>query len=145
MAYMSLLVTSLDPTMLCEAPLSLLMAALSRGTAEALHTSCISQKVLFQRPQTAEIKLPVSGPHCALQFQLFSSGAWRAGQFATSSVSWEVVTHPSAPSHPSLCQQRALALSFLGITIKRMRHPGKGGTGLCVLVPFPQRCFFQSA
>lgn len=80
MGYVSLLVTSLDKIMLCGAPLSLLVAALS--TAEALHTSCISQKVLLH---TAEMKLPVSGPHCA--GQLFSSGAWQPGLFATSCVS----------------------------------------------------------
>lgn len=60
MGYVSLLVTSLDEIMLCDVPVSLLMADLS--TAEAPHTSCISQKGFFQWPQTAGIKLPVSGP-----------------------------------------------------------------------------------
>lgn len=82
------------------------MAALSRGVAEALCASCISQKELFQWPQTAEIKLPVSGPHCALQLHLFSSGAWRAGQFSRSSVSWEVVTHPSQQPLPAAIHHR---------------------------------------
>lgn len=90
----------------CDAPMSLLMAVRSTGIAEALHTSCISQKVLFQWPQTAEIKLPVSGPHCAVQLHLFSSGAWRTGLFATSSLSWEVVTHPSQQPLPGAIHHR---------------------------------------
>ena len=81
---------------LCDALVSLLMAALSRGVGgEALHRSCVSQKILFLWPESAGIKLPVSGPCRALRLHLFSSRAWQIGQFATSSLSWEVVTHPS--------------------------------------------------
>lgn len=49
--------------MLCDAPVSLLMVALSRGIGgEVLHRSCISQKMLFLWPETAEIKLSLRGP-----------------------------------------------------------------------------------
>lgn len=106
MDYVSLLVPSLDRIMLWDGPVSLLVAALSRGMAEALHISCISQKVLFQWPQTAEIKLPVSGPHCALQLHLFFSVAWLSGPFAMSSLSWEVVTHPSQQPVPRAIHHR---------------------------------------
>ncbi|RLW02900.1 hypothetical protein DV515_00006925 [Chloebia gouldiae] len=66
----------------------------------------VQKKGLFQWPQTAEIQLPVSGSPCAVQLHLFSSGAWRTGLFATSSVSWEVVTHPSQQPLPGAIHHR---------------------------------------
>lgn len=131
-----------------DATVSLLVVALSRGVGgEALHRSCISQKILFPWLETTEIKLPASGPCCAQRLHLFSSGTWQIGQFAISSLSWEVVTHPSQHLLPEAIHHHVSSkpslVPFYGSEAKE-RGAGKGGTDLRVLVSYSQMHFCLS-
>lgn len=113
-----------------DAPASLLMVAPSRGVGgEALPRSCISQKILFLCPEMAEDKLPISGPCCAPRLHLFSSGAWQIGQFAITSLSWEVVTHPSRQLLPKVIHHRVSSksslVSFYGSESKERHVQGR--------------------
>lgn len=135
---------------LCDALVSLLMAALSRGVGgEALHRSCISQKILFLWPETVEIKLPVSGPCCVLRLHLFSSGPWQIGQFAISSLSWEVVTHPSQQLLPKAIHHHVSSkpslVPFYGSEAKERHIQGReeGRNGSTCLGVILSKVFFS--
>lgn len=135
---------------LCDAPMSLLMVALSRGVGgEALHSSCISQKILFLWPEMAEVNLPVSGPRCVPRLHLFSSGAWQIGLFAITSLSWEVVTHPSRQLLPKAIHHhvssKSSLVSFYGSASKERHIQGREEQVYVSWCHTLKRVFFQGA